>query len=252
MENISATIITRNEEQNLERCLNALQGIADEIVVVDSYSNDRTLEICRKYGCHITQREFHGFGSQRQFAVGLTSHKYVLSVDADEVIDEELRQHLLEIKKSGFDHRVYTVTIQNYFCGRPVRHSGFEPVCQVRLFDKRYAAWNLRDVADSVSFSDSVIPSLLPGTIHHYRCATLDEFIRKENRLASLQARIIAASSRKIGVFTPHIKALGRFLRSHFRELAWLDGSEGIKIAKHRSRTTFEAYRMARELLKES
>ena len=88
MEKISATIITRNEENNLERCLNALTGVADEIIVVDSYSTDRTVEICRHFGCHITRREFQGFGSQRQYAAGLAQHNFILSIDADEVIDE--------------------------------------------------------------------------------------------------------------------------------------------------------------------
>lgn len=251
MEPISATIITRNEEQNLDRCLNALQDVADEIIVVDSYSNDRTLEICHRYDCKVTQREFSGFGSQRQYATGLTSHPYVLSIDADEVIDEELRRHIIELKKAGFDHRVYSVKIQNYFCGRPVRHSGYEPEAQVRLFNKRYANWNLRDYSDKVSYPDSVNPVMLPGTIHHYRCASLEEFVRKENRLAALQARVLATSKSSIWPMTPCLRAAWQYVLSQVLDLAWLDGSNGLAIASRRSRTTYEAYRMARQLLKE-
>lgn len=251
MEQLTATIITRNEERNLERCLNALQGVADEIVVVDSYSTDRTVEICRRYGCKITSREFNGFGSQRQYAAGLATHNYVLSIDADEVIDDELRTRLMELKETGFDHRVYAVTVQNYFCGRPICHSGFEPTRCVRLFNKRYANWNLRDVSDKVSYPDSVVAANLPGAIHHYRCSTVEEFNRKENRIASLEAKVLAASQSSISPVTPRLMATWQYVKSHVMDYAWLDGEHGFTIARRRAKTTYEAYRMARHLIKE-
>ena len=251
MENLSATIITRNEEQNLERCLNALKGVADEIIVVDSYSTDRTLDICRRYGCKVTSREFSGFGSQRQFATGLTTNNYVLSIDADEVIDEELREYLMKLKERGFDHRVYYLKVQNYFCGEPIAHSGFEPHHQVRLFNKRYANWNLRDVSDKVSFPDSVTPAPLQGTIHHYRCQSLDEFFKKENRIASLQAKVLAASNDSVSPLTPGLMATWQYVKSHVVDCAWMDGSTGFTIARRRAKTTYVAYRLARHLIGE-
>lgn len=251
MEQLSVAIITRNEERNLERCLNALQGVADEIVVVDSYSTDRTADICHRYGCKVTLREFQGFGSQRQYAVGLTTHKYVLCIDADEVLDETLRRHIMELKEHGFEHRVYKITIQNYFCGEPLSHSGYEPGECVRLFNKRYANWDLRDVSDKVSYPDGVIAESLPGAIHHYRCSTLDEFFRKENRIASLEAGILAARERSIWAFTPRLMAAWQYVKSHVVHYAWLDGSRGFTIARRRAKTTYEAYRMARHLISE-
>lgn len=251
MEKISATVITRNEERNLERCLNALSGVADEIIVVDSYSDDSTLEICKKYGCKITQREFKGFGSQRQYATGLTTNKYVLSIDADEVIDEELRSRLLEMKEKGFDHRVYSVNVVNYFCGKALRHSGFKPTQSVRLFNKRYANWNLRDVCDRISYSDSVNPAILPGAIHHYRNATVEEFVKKENRLASMQARVLAASKKHISIITPRYKACVEYLSGLIFDRAWMDGKYGLLIARQRSKTVYEAWHMARHILQD-
>lgn len=249
MDKLSVTVITRNEERNLERCLNALQGVADEIVVVDSFSTDRTLDIARRYGCTITQREFRGFGAQRQYAVGLTSHNFVLSIDADEVIDEELRAALIRLKAFGFTHRVYTIEVVNYLCGSPVMHSGFEPQRHVRLFNKRFAGWNLREVGDAISYADGVQPDALPGTIHHYRCATREEFIRKENRLASLRARELAARYGSISVFSPVMRGLWSYLMCHLGDLAWLDGARGNFIAWRRFKTTREAWHMARHLI---
>ncbi len=252
MDYLSATIITRNEEQNLERCLNALKGVADEIIVVDSYSTDHTLDICRRYGCKVTSREFQGFGSQRQYATGLTSHPYVLSIDADELIDETLRSYLIELKNKGFDHRVYAIRVQNYFCGTPINHSGYEPGNYVRLFNKRYANWNMRAVSDSVNIPDGVTPELLPGSIHHYRCASVDEFNKKENRIASLEAKHLADRCHHIPPCAPHVMATIQYLKSHLIHYAWLDGLNGFTIARRRAKTTFEAYRMALHLLKES
>ncbi len=251
MDHLSATIITRNEEKNIERCLQALNGVADEIIVVDSYSTDRTLDICRRYGCKITNREFQGFGSQRQYATGLTTNSYVLSIDADEVLDEEIRDFLIALKQRGFDHRVYTAKIQNYFCGSPLSHSGFKPSWKVRLFNKRYANWNLRDVSDRVSYPDSVTPFRLPGAIHHYRCDSLDEFNKKENRLASLEAKVIAAANPSLSVLTPRMKATWQYVRCHLYDSAWLDGQAGFTIARRRAKTTYEAYRMARHIIGE-
>lgn len=251
MHHISATIITRNEERNLERCLRALQGVADEIVIVDSYSTDATLDIARQFGCRVTRREFGGFGSQRQYATGLTKYSYVLSIDADEMIDEQLRNSLIQLKKKGFDHRVYAITVKTYFCGEPLGHSGFEPEKHVRLFNKRYANWNLRDVSDAVTYPDSVQPQILEGAIHHYRCADIDEFNRKENRIASLKAKVIAAAGAQVWPLTPWIRAVANYLHAHIADKAWLDGQVGFTIAARRAKTTLEAYRMARKIMRE-
>ncbi|MDE7467670.1 MAG: glycosyltransferase family 2 protein [Muribaculaceae bacterium] len=250
MDRISATIITRNEEANLDRCLNALKGVADEIVVVDSYSTDRSVEICERYGCKVSRREFAGFGSQRQYATGLTSHAYVLSIDADEVLDEELRSQIIAMKQEGFKHRVYDIEVQNYFCGVPLKHSGFSPSRSVRLFNKRYANWNLRDISDKVSYPEGVIPESLGGAIHHFRCASLKEFNRKENRLAALESRILTASTPAIGALAPLLRGLRAYIKCMIGQSAWLDGKAGLTIARRRAVTAYQAWRMARHMLR--
>ena len=105
MANISATILTFNEEKRIKACIDSLRGIADEIIVVDSFSTDRTAEICRREGCEVTQRRLAGYGAQRQYATSLTSYPYVLSVDADEVISPALKNSILRVKREGFAHR---------------------------------------------------------------------------------------------------------------------------------------------------
>ena len=151
-EKISATILAFNEEKRIGACLESLRGIADEIIVVDSGSTDRTVDICSRYGCRISVRKFDGFGAQRQYATSLTTHQYVLSIDADEVLSPALQESILRLKEEGFSHRVYSVARLNFYCGFPVRHCGWYPDRQIRLFDKRYANWNLRDVSEAVIF----------------------------------------------------------------------------------------------------
>lgn len=250
MERISATIITRNEESQIERCLNSLQGVADEIIVVDSFSTDRTLEICRIYGCKITQRAFTGFGSQRQYAVGLTSNNFILAIDADEVISDSLRHELMKMKDEGFKHRVYSIDVINYFCGTAVRHSGWRPKRDYRLFSKRYANWNLSELGERVTFDPLLIPySITTGHIDHYRVNSDAEFSRKELRRSSLLARMLTNSHNNISIFTPLIRAAYAYAACMIFQGAIFDGNYGKKIAKRHYTTTYSAYNLARKLL---
>ncbi len=249
---ISATVITRNEERNIERCLNSLIGVADEIVVVDSYSDDATVEICDRYGAKVTQRPFAGYGSQRQYAATLANGNYVLSIDADEVLTDSLRENLIAIKQQGFGHRMYKFKVVNYICGRPVFHCGLGPAEQIRLFDKRYANWDLLDVGERLSYPAGVTPSLVEGEMHHYRCATYDEYEQKELRHAALRARLMAAAGIRVGELMCWLRAASAFIDCHLSDGAVLDGVTGRHIAATRFKATLAAYRAARQIVDKS
>lgn len=245
---ISATVITRNEAHNIERCLNSLIGVADEIIVVDSHSTDSTVEICQRYGALVTERAFSGFGSQRQFAASLVHGRYVLSIDADEMLDETLRRNLIEIKDKGFIHRMYSFTVVNYVCGRAMAHSGLEPRQEIRLFDRRYANWDLLDVGERLSYAPGINPEPVPGALLHYRCNTYEELEAKEMRHAALRAKLMAAA----GIYASEPVCLLRAVASFFHSLvghgAFLDGKQGFRIALTRMRATLVAFRTARKL----
>lgn len=252
MRHISATIITYNEERRIEACLNSLEGVADEIIVVDSYSTDRTAEICEERGCRVVRREFPGYGAQRQFATSLTNHSYVLSIDADEVLSPALQASIRRLKEEGFTHRVYRVSRLNFFCGQPIRHCGWYPDNQIRLFDKRYANWNLRDVSERVIFPDTLRPEPIDGDILHYRCSTLEEFRKVQNRHAEINGRVLSARHSSISTLTPYIKAASAFLECYISKGAILDGPEGRAISREQFRTTCLAYKIARRELKKA
>lgn len=246
---LSATIITRNEERNIERCLNSLIGVADEIVVVDSHSTDSTVEICRRYGCKVTKRDFAGYGSQRQYAAGLASAPYVLSIDADEVLSEELRSSIIALKAEGFRHRMYSIRVVSYICGRPVAHSGMHPAVETRLFDKRYASWDLLDVGERLTYSGSISPQQLKGDMLHFRCAEIGELHFKELRHAELRGRLMAAAGIDASAPFSWLRAACAFLKCHLRDGAILDGATGNDIAKTRFIATLHAYRTSHKLM---
>lgn len=248
---ISATILTLNEERRIEACLESLRDIADEIIVVDSGSTDSTLEICRRYGCRISVRKLAGFGAQRQYATSLTTHSYVLAIDADESLSPLARQSLMELKKSDPRHRVYAFPRLNFYCGYAVRHCGWYPDFQIRLFDKRYANWNLRDVHERVIFRDSVRPEILPGDILHNRCETSAEYASTIAGQAKLKAGALAAADKAITPLHPLAKGLGAFFLTYIRHRGLFDGSVGLAISRHAFNARYRAYAEARRVRSE-
>lgn len=250
MTKISATILTFNEEKRIEACLESLRGIADEIIVVDSFSTDSTVEICERHGCRVSRRKLAGFGAQRQYATSLTTHSYVLAIDADEVLSPALRQSLLKLKEGTLTHRGYAFPRLNFFCGFAVKHCGWYPDVQVRLFDKRYANWNLRDVAEKVIFRDSVRPELLDGDILHYRCDTREQYSDVSRRHAAMKAKVLAVSNEKIGSLTPFVHGVKAFWHTYIAEGGILEGNVGREIAAAHYRSELLAYSAAKALAK--
>lgn len=247
---ISATIITYNEEANIERCLNSLLGVADEIIVVDSMSTDATVEICRRYGAKITERPFSGYGSQRQFAAGLASRRYVLSIDADEVLSEDLRLSIMALKRDGFRHRMYRFRVVNYICGTPMHRSGMEPKWQIRLFDRRYADWDLLAVGERLSYPAGVQPCDIAGDMCHYRCADFDELFFKELRNARMRGRVLAAAGISATAPVRLLRGASAYVDCMLRRGAIFDGDAGRKIALARYKATIAAYEDAHNILK--
>lgn len=248
MEKISATILAYNEEKRIGACLESLKGVADEIVVVDSFSNDRTVEICRGHGCKVISREFDGFGAQRQYATSLTTHRFILSIDADEVLSPALRESILRLKETGFAHRVYTVSRLNFYCGYPVRHCGWYPDYHIRLFDKRYANWNLRDVGERVIFRDSVRPEPLDGDILHYRCDTREQFRSVTLSHATIRAKVLAARPDSIPPLSPLLHGLKALWDTYITAGGILEGNAGREISAEAYRGAYLAYSIARKL----
>lgn len=246
---LSATIITYNEEHNISRCLESIIGIADEILVVDSFSTDRTEEICRQSNVRFIQRKFYGYGNQKRFATEQAKFDYVLSLDADEALSDELRKSILDEKKIC-SSSYYSFNRRNYYCGTPIRHCGWYPDRHIRLFNKSITNWTKKDVHESIVVLEKKEVILLKGDLLHYTCSTITEHQEKEKIYARMNANILAQKKQSILWLTPYLKSGFRFFKTYILKLGVLDGYYGLMISKTLAKSSFYKYEWARKEMK--
>jgi glycosyltransferase involved in cell wall biosynthesis len=238
---ISAVIITFNEEKNIGRCLDSLRGLADEIVVVDSYSTDRTEQICRERQVNFMRHVFEGHIQQKNFAVEQATFDYVLSLDADECISEELRQSILQAKKN-LTYDAYSVNRLNHLCGKVIRHGGWYPDRKIRLWNRTKGRWGGINPHDKVEMTEASTLGFLKGDLLHFTADTFEAFARQQEKFAAIAAK----EMRRLGKTSPFLMNVVRagwmFFRRYFLQLGFLDGYHGWFIARESARYTFTKY----------
>ncbi len=229
-EPLSVVILTFNSEKHLEEVL-ASAAFADEVLILDSGSTDRTLQIARKAKCRIERQEWLGFGRQKQRAVDLARNDWVYVLDSDEVITPELRKEILNTLEKPI-HFAYTVPRLNHFFGKAIRHGGLYPDATVRLFDRRKARFTDDAVHEKVVTDQSI------GTLHHpmihYAYDTVEEFIAKQNRYSTLGARPDR--------FKSIVNPWWTFWRMYVIKQGFRDGWHGYLIARLYAQYTFWKY----------
>jgi glycosyltransferase involved in cell wall biosynthesis len=227
---ISAVIITLNEERNIARCLESLCGVADDIVVVDSGSVDRTEEICRSYGVNFIRQAWLGYSAQKNFANGHARYDWILSIDADEALSRELKRSILELKSEG-TLRVCKFARMTNYCGHWVRHGGWYPDHKARMFDRRKARWEGALHEELQGFSRSEVV-LLEGDCLHYSYYTLEEHHRQADRFTTLSAEELFRKGSRAGVLRLHLSPVWKFILDYGFRLGFLDGVTGFRIAR--------------------
>ena len=245
---LSVCIITFNEELNIERCLQSLSGIADEILVIDSFSTDKTEEICSRYGVRFIQRNFDGYGNQKRYAAEQASYDYVLSVDADEVLSTELRQSLLK-EKECWSHLCYSFNFRNHYCGTPINHCGWYPDRHIRLFNKNLTNWTKNEVHETIQVLNKSDVLWLKGDLLHFTCSSIAEHQIKEKKYARLGADILIKKNKSIFWITPSVKGSFRFFKTYILKLGILDGYYGWVISSTLSKSSFYKYALARKTI---
>ena len=225
---ISATIITFNEERNISRVIESLR-CADEVVVVDSGSTDRTVEIASKLGARIVESPWRGFAGQKNFASAQAAHDWILSLDADEALSEALEAELWQIKKNGPEFDGYTMPRLAQYLGRWILHSGWHPDRKVRLFDRRKAKWVGNYVHESVIVEGRI--GHLKENLLHFTCDSLSEHLKTMDRYTTLAAEQIVDQKRHVSWPTLVCDPAWTFFRSYVLDRGFLDGTEGLAIA---------------------
>ena len=221
---LSVAIITRDAASQLEGCL-ASVAFAEEVVVVDSGSTDGTVELAARSGARVVRKEWLGYGAQKQFAVDVASHEWVLCVDADECLSSELREAIVAELKAprGF---VYAISRRNRFLGRWLKHGEGYPDWNVRLFHRGHARWGSEPVHEKITSRSPVLR--LRGDLLHDSAETLEKYLDKQNRYTSIQAESLRAAGRRANALQLVLSPALRFIKFYLLRLGFLDGVPGL------------------------
>ena len=231
MPRLSVVIITLNEETGILRTLESVKPVADEIVVVDSMSADRTAQICRDFGCRVIQRPFDGYGTQKQFAVDQASNDWVFSIDADEVVTPELQQEIRTMfagkpGSSPIAHPAYRIPRSLYFMGRVLRHSGTGKEYLLRLFDRTRGGFTRVAVHEEIEVAGSC--GTLRGQLIHYSYRDISHHLEKINTYTTLAAEDYLKNGRKFTKFWVVLKFPVSFISFYVLKGGFLDGYPGF------------------------
>jgi len=245
MEPISATLITFNEERNIEEALKSVSWV-DEIVVVDSGSNDATLEVCRRFTDRIFHRDWTGYVDQKNFAIEKAQHDWILSLDADERSSPELRMEIQELARKGFRKPGYKIPRMAFFMGRWIRHGDWYPDYQLRLFDRRCGKWEGGRVHESVRTSEK--PEFLRGEIFHFTYRSLSDYLRRLETYSNLAAFDYQQRGKSATLCTLLGNPIAVFMKAYLLKRGFLDGTPGFAIAFMGAVSVFFKYAKLYEL----
>ncbi|TXK50803.1 glycosyltransferase family 2 protein [Pontibacter qinzhouensis] len=238
---LSVVIITYNEEESIGRCLESVAGIADEIVVVDSFSTDRTKEICEAHGVTFSANPFKGHIEQKNYALNLASHDYVLSLDADEALTPELRQAVAAAKANWTADAYKLARLTNY-CGSWIKHGGWYPDWKVRLFDKRKAHWGGQNPHDRIILTGEATLGVLKGDLLHYSYFSIKQHLDQVNFFTEIAYQEMRSRNKSTSVMALLLKPPFKFIKMYFIQLGFLDGFAGFCIAVISSYAVFVKY----------
>jgi glycosyltransferase involved in cell wall biosynthesis len=251
MPSISAVIITYNEQDHLEKCLTSLSGIADEIVVVDSFSTDSTSDICSKFKARVVQRVFEGYFEQKNYALSLASFPIVLSLDGDEALSDELKKSILEVK-SNWKYDGYHFNRKHNYCGKWLRFSRWYPDRQLRLFDKSKGHWVGPNPHDKIRMDSGTRIKWIKGDLLHWNYESYEDHIQKINKFSTIAAREYFNAGKRAGSMTAAIHCCWSFFRSYFLNAGFLDGYKGYICCSITAYASFLKYAKLRTLINDS
>jgi glycosyltransferase involved in cell wall biosynthesis len=246
----SVAVITFNEELNIKDCIESFHDIADEVIILDSFSTDKTLEIARHFKkVKIFTNEFKGHIEQKNKAIDLCNGTWILSLDADERISPELKNEIVTIlNKKEIDFQGYKIPRLTYHIGKFIKHSGWYPLKRYRFFLKGFAKWTGENPHDYIEITGS--GSSLSGDIIHYSFKDLTHQVDTINKFSSIVAYTRYIKNTKSPILKSIYKPLIKFFEIYFFKLGFLDGYAGFIIAISSSYSTFLKFAKLYELQK--
>lgn len=250
---ISACIICFNEEDNIRRCLESLKWVNDsggEIIVVDSFSTDRTVEICRQFTSKVFRNKWPGFVNQKNYGLNLASNEWVLSLDADEMISNQARDEIIqEWRNNGHEkYDGYYFKRHTFYLGKWINHGGWYPDYKLRLFRKSKGKWGGYDPHDRVIINEPALLKRFEGEIIHYTYKNISHQLKTIDRFSDSALEALLAKKKRFSLFNFLFRPPIKFLETYIWKAGFLDGLPGFIIAILSSYYVFIKYAKLWEL----
>ena len=239
MNGITAIIPTYNEEANLASAIESVQ-FADEILVIDSFSTDKTIEIAKSYGVRLIQHEYENSAAQKNRAIPMVTNEWIVLLDADEVVTPALREEIIAKVNSKPDEAGFWIQRSNDFMGRRIKYSGWQGDRVVRLFRKSFCRYEEKNVHAEV-IADGKL-GYLKNRIHHNTFKGFDHYVTKVNRYAELQAKDFDTKTGKLTFYHFVLRPCFRFFKHYILKLGFLDGFPGFAISLFSGYAVFARY----------
>lgn len=244
---LSAVIITQDEEANIVRCITSLKDVVDEVIVVDSGSTDRTVELAKEEGAAVTHRPWTNYSDQKNFANALARGAFILSMDADEALSPELRGAILEARRNGLAG-AYSMPRMTNYCGTWVRHGGWYPDTKVRLFPKDKARWEGAFVHETLELDPGLSVTPLRGDLLHYSYGSISDHIRQVDLFTTIGAQGLFERRKRAGFVKLFLSPVAKFIGDYLLRGGFRDGWHGFVIARISAHATFLKYAKLRQL----
>jgi glycosyltransferase involved in cell wall biosynthesis len=246
MRPLSVVIITYNEERNIGRCLASVRAVADDVVVLDSFSSDRTEAIVREHGARFVQHAFDGHIEQKNRAITHAAYPFVLSLDADEALDERLVEAIRKGKEGTADG--YTMNRLTNYCGSWISHGGWYPDVKLRLWDSRKGQWTGTNPHDRYELAAGARIEHLQGDLLHYSYYTLNDHLKQVNYFTDIMAQALHARGKRASMVKLLLSPVAKFFGDYVFRGGFLDGWHGFVIAMISAHATFLKYAKLKEL----
>ena len=247
MVKLSAVIITLNEEHNIQRCLESLDGVVDEIVVVDSFSTDKTAEICKEFNTTWIENKFVGHIEQKNFALAAAKYNHILSLDADEALDEELKNQIIKVKEN-FTADGYYFNRLTHYVSQWIYRCGWYPDSKLRLFDRRKGRWSGVNPHDIIKMDLDTDIQKLSGNLLHYSYDSISDHVNQTNKFTTIAAKAAFKDGKRSSNFKTVTRPLLKFIKDYFIKRGFLDGRYGFIICCINSLSALLKYSKIKDL----
>jgi len=246
MPKISAVIITKNEEKNIARCLQSLNSVVNEIVVIDAYSTDKTVGIVEETGARVIQKEWEGYSQNKNFGNNLAENDWILSIDADEVLSPVLITSIQELTLEN--SKVYSFNRLNNYCGQWIKYSNWYPDWKIRLFNKKQVTWAGDFVHEKLTFTKNTTVVRLKGLLYHYSYQNSEDHWQRIEKYAQLSAQQLFQDGKKATFVKLWLSPIARFVKTYFFKKGFLDGKAGWIISLRNAYLVNRKYRLLQEM----